>query len=713
MALTPKKTKEPIVNSSFRLTYAFSIISFIGIGLLALVLGLLYQWQAENTLIEHESQSSANLAQSFSNALLDEYADYFSEAEHLSSQEILQDPRFQRLRQAVSALVQGLGVHRILIYGRNGALIFSFDQRELGASHAENLGFRTAVRGEVFSRLSPKSHLPYASHREERYHRGLWARLAGWLTFSSIEDHYMASYVPIQRSALGPVQGVFEIYSDISALVAHKDRSGLQILVVIVVLMFLLYLFLLLFVRRADGLIQEHGQLKRHQQEERIRYLAHHDDLTGLPNRSLFTDALAGAIRQSRGDSPIAVLVVGVDRFRIINDSLGHEAGDLVLSEVARRIGRALSGRQKAFRVGGDEFAIVDEHSLAPEEAGRLAEAVLAAINQPLSIRGDEAFVSASIGIALYPADSDSPEALFIHAFSAVERAKHFGGGCHVFYTEDLNAPNRERLEMDLALRRALEEQQFELHYQPKADLTAGKVTGMEALLRWRHPQLGLVGPDRFIPILENTGLIVPVGAWVMQTACRRTRELQLADRSDLIVAVNVSLKQILSTASLIDTVLEALEQSGLPPASLELELTESILADNLEPVLETLHQLKGIGVRLSIDDFGTGYSSLAYLSHMPIDGLKIDKSFVQGMLERAENAHITDAIISLARSLKLGVTAEGVETTQQLATIRHLGCHLIQGYYFSRPVEPQLLAQRIQEIESRLDPAAIQTPDF
>ncbi len=691
------------MKPSFRLTSAFSVTSLIGIGLLALVLGLLYQWQAENTLMEHESQSSADLAQVLANALLEGHRDYIAEAGGLSRAQMQRDPRFQRLRQEVAALVQGLRVHRILIYDHDGIVIFSFDHQELATPHGRNQGVRAALRDQVFTRLAPQTDAARTEHHIADYDRGFRSRLRRWLTFSSIEGGYIASYVPIKRASFAPVLGVFEIYSDITAVVANKDSSGLKILGVIVLLMVLLYLFLLLLVRRADSLLREHEDLKQLQQEERIRYLAHHDDLTGLPNRSLFTELLARAIRQSEARAPIAVFVVGVDRFRLINDSLGHEAGDRVLSEVARRIGQLLSGRQKAFRVGGDEFAIVDEDSLAPEEAGGLAERIMTAVNRPMTIRTDEAFVSVSIGIALHPADSESSESLFLYAFSAMEKAKRFGGGCHVFYTEDLNAPNRERLEMDLALRRALQEDQFELHYQPKVDTRNQRVIGVEALLRWRRPGSDLVGPDRFIPILETTGLIVQAGAWAITEACHQAQALRQAGRGDLKMAVNVSLKQFLSASTLVDTVLQALEQSGLPGHCLELELTESILADNLDWVVETLHQLKGIGVEIAIDDFGTGYSSLAYLSHLPIDALKIDISFVRGMLEKAENAHITDAIISLARSLKLGVTAEGVESAEQLAAIEGLGCHTIQGFYFSRPVPGAELAQRIQEIEHRL----------
>lgn len=694
----------------FRLTRTFSITSFIGIAVLAAALGVLYQWMAENSLIEHESEANADLALALSNALPAEQVALIREVATFEAEQLHADPRLADLHSAMSRLLHGLRVDRIKIYDTRGRLIFTTTPQSHGMqiviAHKGDPGVRQALSGQVYSRLVPASHYAgeeHGSHSENEASE-LTRRLIRWLEFGHNTGNYMASYVPLHGSNTKEVLGVFEIYTDITPLVRSKDRSGLKILASIVLLMLLLYLFLLLIVRRAERIIRDHERLTRVQQEERIRYLAHHDELTGLPNRALFGDLLGQSIRQ-RGElvSAIGVFALGIDRFRMINDSLGHEAGDQVLAHVAERITRTMSGRHKAYRVGGDEFVVVDEFIADGEEAGTFAERLIAAVGLPMRIQGEEISISASVGIALFPQDGREAEALLNGAMGALVTAKRFGGGHHAFHTEGLNSRNRERLELEMALRRALELEQFELHYQPKINTSQGKVVGVESLLRWHHPRRGMISPGEFIPLLESTGLMVPVGAWVIEQACLQGKIWRDAGLGELNIAVNVSIKQFSVPQQLLDTVRNALAVSGLAPHQLELELTESLLVEDLHQVVETLARLKTLGVRLSIDDFGTGYSSLAYLTHLPIDTLKIDMSFIRNILVNEQSASITNAIISLARSLDLGVVAEGVESREQMSYVNALGCHQLQGYFFSPPVVAHQLQAVIGEIDASL----------
>jgi len=426
---------------------------------------------------------------------------------------------------------------------------------------------------------------------------------------------------------------------------------------------------------------------ERKEQEERTRFLADHDELTELPNRSLFRQALNKALqRAERSKKMLSVLFFDLDRFKNINDSLGHDAGDEVLRAVAERLTACVRKVDMVARFGGDEFAVLTEGLSAEDQASAVARKILETLSKPMILAGRQYRPAASIGISTYPTDGRDVQSLLKNADIAMYRAKEEGRGTFQFYSEMLNTHSVQRLEFESNLSNALNNHEFVLYYQPKVDLATGRITGLEALIRWISPQLGFVSPGDFISIAEETGLIVPLGRWVAQTACVQNRAWQKGGLPQLRIAINISARQM-ADKGLVEFISDTVRKTGLAVDSLELEITESAVMSNQEHAEKVLNELKGLGFHLTMDDFGTGYSSLAYLKRFPFDSVKIDQSFVRGIPESKDDEAIVEAIIAMARSLQLKVVAEGVETKEQFDFLRRLGCDQIQGYYFSKPI--------------------------
>jgi diguanylate cyclase (GGDEF)-like protein len=443
----------------------------------------------------------------------------------------------------------------------------------------------------------------------------------------------------------------------------------------------------LLAAQAGAGLTNAQRFTERRAFEAELEHRAFHDPLTGLPNRLLFLDRLEHCLeRKVRDPLPIAVLFVDLDRFKKVNDSLGHDAGDRLLRIATERIRRAVREADLIFRMGGDEFTVLLENVRGPEEASGVAQRVLDAIAEPVQLEHHEISVTASVGIAMYPKDDVVEERLVKSADTAMYRAKDLGRNRYAFFAPEMNERVEQQMKMEAALRQALKNGEFVLHYQPRVSVLSGRASGVEALLRWRHPAWGLIEPARFVPVLEETGLIVPVGAWVLAEACLQAKRWQVAERPPVRVSVNLSPRQFRSEG-LVKTVGEALRASGLPATLLELELTESLLVENVEHAMDVLHKLKALGASISIDDFGTGYSSLAYLKRFPIDSLKMDRSFVRDLGSSAKDASIADAVCALARSLDIGLVAEGVEHPWQAEYVCARHCTELQGFLFSRPL--------------------------
>ncbi|OGB27251.1 MAG: hypothetical protein A3I66_10050 [Burkholderiales bacterium RIFCSPLOWO2_02_FULL_57_36] len=421
--------------------------------------------------------------------------------------------------------------------------------------------------------------------------------------------------------------------------------------------------------------------------EERIRYLAHYDELTGLPNRTMFSQVLSQVlVRAGRSSNQVGILFMDLDRFKNINDTLGHESGDRMLQEVAKRIRGAVSDVDTVARLGGDEFVVLIENFNEPSALVNLAKKLIDQLAVPMVIEGRDFHQTVSIGISSYPTDGSNAQTLIKNADMAMYRAKESGRNNYRFYSAQMGAGSLERMTLESELRRAIEQNEFILHYQPKANIESGKIVGVEALVRWQHPEKGLLSPLKFISLAEETGQIVAIGQWVLQSACRQLRAWQDDGLPQIRIAVNLSARQF-AHDDLLSDIAVALRQSGLSPDMLELEITESMVMDNAGKAIRILNELKAMGVRISMDDFGTGYSSLANLKRFPLDSVKVDRSFIRDIPEEANDAAITHAIIAMAHALKLTVIAEGVETEDQLAFLREHGCDEIQGYYFSRPL--------------------------
>ncbi len=426
---------------------------------------------------------------------------------------------------------------------------------------------------------------------------------------------------------------------------------------------------------------------ERKHAEERLSFLAYHDTLTGLPNRTLLSDRLRHAMHEAdRYERLVAVMFLDLDRFKVINDTLGHDIGDALLKAVAERLTSCVRAGDTVARLSGDEFTMVLANIAHIDDVTRVATKILDHFVSPFHVGGRELFVTASLGITLYPFDDNSLDNLLKNADIAMYHAKEQGRNTFQYYTAELNVRAERRLVLETALRKAQEKNELLLHYQPQVDLKTGRITGMEALLRWEHPDFGMIQPGEFIPLAEETGLIVPIGEWVLQTACAQTKTWQKSGFPTLRIAVNLSGRQLLEK-NLPEVIERALRESGLEARYLDLELTESLLMQDTDETSSVMKELNKTGVLFSLDDFGTGYSSLSYLKRFPIDTLKIDQAFVRDITTDPDDAAITKAIIAMAHGLDIHVIAEGVETMEQMEFLRANRCDGMQGYYFSKPV--------------------------
>ncbi|SDC19574.1 diguanylate cyclase (GGDEF) domain-containing protein [Paenibacillus sp. UNCCL117] len=436
---------------------------------------------------------------------------------------------------------------------------------------------------------------------------------------------------------------------------------------------------------------------ERKRAEEKIQHMAYHDALTNLPNRLMFDEKLKACFAEAeRSGSKMAVIFFDLDRFKVINDTLGHHVGDQLLKRLAQKLQGYVDDKDIVARFGGDEFIILLTNIAHTEEAARFAEGIPELLKEPFVLEEQELFVTASIGISLYPQDGLEVDTLLKNADIAMYRSKEKGGNSFHYYHPDMNKRSMHRLNLEIHLRKALERGEFVVYYQPIVDLKNGSVFGMEALVRWHHPQWGMVSPGEFIPLAEETGLIVPIGNWVLRQACKQNREWQLLGHPPLVVSVNISAIQF-HQMNFVQVVMDALQESELSADQLCLEITENIAMNNIPYILDTMHKLKELGVRISIDDFGTGYSSLSYLKRFRVHTLKIDQSFIRDVTSDEDNAAIVTALIAMSHRLKIKSLAEGVETQDQLQFLISQGCDEIQGYVFSKPMPAQEFEYMIQ----------------
>lgn len=444
--------------------------------------------------------------------------------------------------------------------------------------------------------------------------------------------------------------------------------------------------------RAIDARLAKQAALTRHFDselklaEEKLNYALHYDSLTGLPNRLTLRERLNQVFLQTPGKQQVAILSFGLDRFKRINETMGYAAGDSLLRMVAERIMRCISARDTAARLNADQFAMILSGISYKQDVEQIAGTLLESMSAPFNIEGTDIFTTASIGITFYPTDGSEIDNLIKNAEAAMHHAKAQGGNGFKIYTSDIHKMSSVELALEANLRYALEQKQFSIHYQPQVSLDTGAILGAEALVRWHHPERGLIPPSVFVPIAEKSGLIVQIGEWVLQNACLQAKKWQEAGYRPFTISVNLTGHHF-SQRNLGDRLVQILRETALDPASLDIELTESILMKDVQTAISMLSELKRLGIQISIDDFGTGYSSLSYLKRFPFDTLKIDQSFIRNVSSDDKNAVITTAIIEIAHNLKLKVIAEGVETQSELSFLFRNRCDAIQGYFFSRPV--------------------------
>jgi diguanylate cyclase (GGDEF)-like protein len=660
----------------------FRYSSFAGlIALVAVTVALswFYRRLAFDALVETETRANVALTKAFANSIWPSYATFVGGAGKIPPAELPKRGEIRLLNEELKLLAHGLDVVKVKVYDTNGLTVFSTDPRQIGQDKRTNAGFVRALGGETASEITFRDHFD------------AWE--------GEIADrNIIATYVPVRVQGTTPVEAVMEVYSDVTPLVSKLERTQVRLAAGVIGALALLYALMLSIADRSDRILREQ-EAERIAGEERVRYQAYHDPLTGLPNRASFAQHLEQAIHRSkRFGWSLGLMFLDLDRFKRVNDSLGHEAGDELLRVAARRLQASIREADMLFRMGGDEFTVLLENVKGPEEAAAIAVRMSQAVAEPLELKHHELAATVSIGIALYPKDDESGERLVKSADTAMYRAKELGRNRYAFFTQEMNDRVESQIVLEAGLQRAVRNDEFVLHYQPRVSSASRRVVGVEALLRWQHPERGLVAPGEFIPLLEESGLIVPVGAKVIEKACRQNKAWQDAGLPPMRVSVNISSRQFRS-GSLDETIREALRTTGLGAEWLEIELTESLLVENSEQAVAVMERLKAIGVAISIDDFGTGYSSLGYLKRFPIDSLKIDRSFVKDLRTSATDAAIVDAISALAHSLGLGLVAEGVEEAGQAEFLRARYCTEMQGYLFGRPVPPEEMADAVRRL--------------
>ncbi|MGH2820097.1 MAG: putative bifunctional diguanylate cyclase/phosphodiesterase [Actinomycetota bacterium] len=570
----------------------------------------------------------------------------------------------------------GEDVLRLKIWNRDGDVVYSDDRDLVGRSQEPSHEFEDALEGEVASEIEEAEHGHGENARDDHLQS---------------EGRVLEVYVPMRFESSSRVEGVFEIYLPYEPTAARIERDTRNLYLVLLGGLVLLWLALFRIVARASRTMRRQAEeLREH--SEKNEYQALHDELTGLPNRNLFRDRIEQALLAARrGGHEAAVMLMDLDRFKEVNNTLGHRHGDGVLQQVGPRLRAALRESDTVAHLGGDEFAILLPKLADPASAMYVAEKIRSALHEPFLVQGLALDIDASTGIALFPEHGEDADTLIQRADVAMYLAKAARSGCEV-YTAEQDHHSAARLSLLGELRRAIDWGELVLHYQPKARLQTGEITGVEALVRWQHPVRGFVPPDEFVPLAEHTGLIKQLTARVLDEGLRQCREW-LDQGLEIDIAVNLSMRNLLD-AQLPDEVARLLERWDVPPQRLTLEITESTIMADPARALTIVSRLSDIGVGLAIDDFGTGYSSLAHLKRLPVEEIKIDKSFVMNMHANEDDAVIVRSTIDLAHNLGRTVVAEGVENEDIMQVLRTLGCDTAQGYHLSRPVPPDTLSE-------------------
>jgi diguanylate cyclase (GGDEF)-like protein len=670
----------PSAKRPYTLSRSFWLVIVLGTTLtLALLVGL-FEWRGKRQMMASEQHADEHFVRVVGNIVWPNYNDFLAIGERMPADELRKHPRQVALAATVKDALRGSDVLKVKIFSpRDGRTLFSTEAAQIGTAHVSH-DLSKALSGEFTSKLE---------------HRETFAAINGPATNRDVIASYLPYHAEARAQANEKPAMIVEVYSDVTKRM-EVHRADRAVLVAGVTVSSLLMYLIIWYMGRTTSVRLMRADRERRRHEASMRHQAYHDVLTGLPNRVQFAEDCA--VRNTDQTNRLGVLFIDLDRFKPINDSLGHRVGDAVLERVAKRIRKTLRATDRIYRMGGDEFIALVESDDQPmlEIAARR---VIAAISRSMTIEGVDVQVSASVGIARWPHDGETLEQTVGLADMAMYAAKRAGAGQHAFFEPAMRREADDQVHLMGGLRTALENDEFELHYQPRMDARKGTIDGFEALIRWRHPEQGLLAPDRFIGILEESPLIFDVGTWVIQEATRQLALWHAAGHRDLHVSVNVAAHQF-RHREFVSSVESALRSAGIPPGKLELEITESQLIHDLEGVMLAIERLKKLGVLLSIDDFGTGYSSLAYLQKLRIDCIKIDRAFVRDLDTDADDAKIARTIAKLAHSLGMSVVAEGVETEGQAEMLRAWGCEQLQGFLFSRPVPPDAVLALLPAVQ-------------
>ena len=655
----------------FRLLPFFSVASLISIVIVSVIMSVFFRDMAIRNVTQNTESENTLLTRVIAGTIWPDYSDFLTSVSGQSPREIREHPEYQRLYDEVRRRMQGLPILKIKIYDVNGFTVFSTDESQLGQDKSSYAGFHAARTGEVVSALTFRDQINSFEN-------------------TIADRHIVTSYFPVRSTPDGEVEGVFELYADVTPQIERLNETQLSVFSGVIGTLLLLYVVLLLFVQHADRIIRR--------QEEAFHLRAHYDELTGLPNRALFRDRLQQAIHRSlRQERLVAIMFIDMDRFKTINDTLGHEAGDALLREISHRLKGCLRPYDTAARLGGDEFTVILEGIRDVEEIDNVAERIVYRLGRPYRLFDKEQHTNASIGITVYPFDDESIDNLLKNADIAMYRAKEAGGNQFVYYSDSMQKQLLRRHEIENGLHRALANRELRVYYQPKIDLESGLTAGVEALVRWDHPEQGLVSPAEFIPVAEESQLIVRIGEYVIEQTGRDLRRWLDSGLTPPRISVNISARQFLEK-NFVEKMTGLLAQSGVSPDGFELEITESILVEQHDLTAMVLARLRKLGVTVSLDDFGTGYSSLRYLRELPVDVVKIDRSFIAKLDSVHEDRELVQGMIALAKSLHLEVVAEGVETSEQASLLRTMRCDLAQGYLYARPMPENAIAAWLRD---------------
>lgn len=659
-------SKNDTPPEQFRLLRYFTLLSLLSVVVASLLLGGLFRHIAVENLFNNEERHNIAMAQLLSNATWPRYSEFLVTASSLSVKQLVAHSTIKELDTSLEQQIRGLDIIKVKIYDLNGFTVYSSDFKQIGSSKRSSPSFQAALKGEVTSKLA---------FRDKIYARNEF-----------IENrNVLASYIPIQRHKGAKVEGVLELYKDVTPLIDEIAASQRQVISGISGTLLGLFLILFLIIRRADNIISEFSN-QQQKTTEKMRYHAFHDDLTGLPNRFLFIDRLEHAIISAeREDRLVGLMFIDLDRFKQINDSLGHEMGDQLLFQVAQRLRDSIRPGDTVARIAGDEFTVLLEGLKTIERVVTIAQRIITVFAKPFTLDEHEVNITCSIGIAMYPFQDDDAQSLVKKADTAMYFAKQRGKNNYYLYSPDMQQSNQlYSLENDIY--HALENDEFKLYFQPKVNLKTWDMQGMETLIRWNHPKEGLILPDRFLPLLEETGLINRVGSRVLRKACEYNKMWQNEGLPMMRIAVNVSLMQF-RQYDFVKSVKNCLHETGLDPAWLELEISERCIADDVENSTEILEELREMGITITLNDFCSGYTSLRNLCDLPIDTIKIDHGFVRNMIEKRQSKGVVTALISLAHSLRLNIVAVGVETVPQLTFLNAMQCTQAQGRLLSEPL--------------------------